>query len=261
MKTCRAALWAPLFVSLAGCAARTVPVHAPVAPPASNTRLPARASVPLQALPPLGFSIQAGAFANADNAALLVQILAENGLVAFHFAGEGGLSRVRFGNFDSRELAVERAEALQRGRVIEGYYIVPPSALGPGRRAAGLRGQVVESALDFLGTPYRWGGPSAETGFDCSGLTMTAYRLNGLALPRAAAEQYATGARASRDGLQAADLVFFATGKDRRPSHVGLYVGEGRFIHAPGSGKVVRIDDLSQSYYAQRFLEGRSYIE
>ncbi len=209
----------------------------------------------------MGFSIQAGAFASADNAALLVQILKENDLVAFHFAGDDGLSRVRFGSFSSRELAVERAEALKAARVIEDYLVVPPSPAQLSRREAGLRGKLVESAMTFLGTPYRWGSPSAETGLDCSGLTMTAYRLNGLALPRAAAEQYAVGARASREGLREGDLVFFATGKDRRrPSHVGLYIGEGRFVHAPGSGKVVRVDELSQSYYDQRFLAGRSYL-
>jgi cell wall-associated NlpC family hydrolase len=138
--------------------------------------------------------------------------------------------------------------------------VVPePPALD--RVEVGLRDKVVKAAMRFLGTPYRWGGPSAETGFDCSGLTMTAYRLNGLELPRASAEQYATGQAVSRDALKAADLVFFATGREGRPSHVGLYVGEGRFIHAPGSGKVVRIDDLSQDYYAQRFLGARSYLE
>jgi hypothetical protein len=256
MTSWRAALRVPAFLLLAGCAARTAPKPAPPLAPA----LP-RAPAGPEALPQLGFSIQAGAFANADNAALLVQILAENGLEAFHFAGDDGLSRVRFGSFSTRELAVERAEALKRGRVIEGFLIVPPQSRPSGRFATGLRGRVVDSAMAFLGTPYRWGGPSAETGFDCSGLTMTAYRLNGLALPRAAAEQYATGAHASREGLQEADLVFFATGKDRRPSHVGLYVGQGRFIHAPGAGKVVRIDDLSQSYYERRFLGGRSYLQ
>jgi hypothetical protein len=215
---------------------------------------------PPDALPRIGFSIQAGAFENADNAALLVQILAECGLEAFHFAGDDGLSRVRFGSFSSRDLAIERAEALKKDRIIEDYYIVQPEPSTFGRAEPGLRGEVVNSAMRFLGTPYRWGGPSAETGFDCSGLTMTAYRLNGLALPRASAEQYATGERVTRDGLREADLVFFATGRDDRPSHVGLYIGQGRFIHAPGSGKVVRIDDLSQSYYDQRFLEGRSYL-
>jgi hypothetical protein len=257
----RAVLGAPVCLLLAGCAGRMAPEpRAPVEPPAI-ARAPAILPAPPDALPRIGFSIQAGAFENADNAALLVQILAECGLEAFHFAGDDGLSRVRFGSFSSRELAIERAEALKKDRIIEDYYIVQPEPPAFGRAEPGLRDKVVASGMRFLGTPYRWGGPSAETGFDCSGLTMTAYRLNGLALPRASAEQYATGQRVSRDGLKEADLVFFATGNGHRPSHVGLYIGQGRFIHAPGSGKVVRMDDLSQGYYDQRFLEGRSYLQ
>jgi cell wall-associated NlpC family hydrolase len=216
---------------------------------------------PQETLPRLGFSIQAGAFADAENAALRVEILAECGLEAFHFAGDDGFHKVRFGSFSTREAAIERAEALKKDRIIEDYYIVAPEPSGLERSEAGFRAKVVNSAMEFLGTPYRWGGPSADTGFDCSGLTMTAYRLHGLALPRASADQYATGQHVTREGLRDADLVFFATGGGQRPSHVGLYIGQGRFIHAPGSGKVVRIDDLSQDYYAQRFLGGRSYLE
>ncbi len=246
------------LVASFGCAARTGSVPAPAAPPR-----PAPAIEPAQpeSLPRMGFSIQAGAFADAAHAALLVQILAENGLVAFHYAGDDGLHRVRFGSFATRAEASERAQALRNERVIEDYYIVAPEPGLFGRGDAGLRDRIVRSAMGFLGAPYRWGGPSAETGFDCSGLTMTAYRLNGLALPRASGEQYAAGRHVSRDELREADLVFFATGRDQRPSHVGLYLGQGRFVHAPGSGKVVRIDELSQGYYGQRFLGGRSYVE
>jgi cell wall-associated NlpC family hydrolase len=129
------------------------------------------------------------------------------------------------------------------------------------RHGAVLRRQVVRSALGFLGWPYRWGGPSPETGFDCSGLTMTSYRLNGVALPRTSRGQYAAGEPVGRRELREADLVFFATGTGRGPSHVGLYIGDGRFVHAPGSGDVVRIDELSSSYYRPRFLSARSYLE
>ncbi len=120
---------------------------------------------------------------------------------------------------------------------------------------------MVGSAVGLLGQPYRWGGRSTETGFDCSGLTLTAYVLNGLVLPRTSAEQYVAGASVTQGRLKDADLVFFATERPGRASHVGLVVGEGRFIHAPGRGKVVRIDALSHGYYRHRFLGARSYLE
>lgn len=213
-----------------------------------------------QPLPRIEYSVQLGAFASPDNALCLVQSLAERELEAFHFAGEDGLHRVRFGSFESRELARRRAEALKQEGIIEQYFVVSPRSFSSGLGDAALRRSVVRSATSFLGRPYRWGGSSPETGLDCSGLTMTAYRLNGLALPRASAEQFAVGEPVSLSGLEEADLVFFADEDGTKPTHVGLYLGEGRFIHAPSRGDVVRVDALSNSHYERRFLGGRSYL-
>ena len=245
MSCSRAATAVLLLLSLS-CAARSYRVARPLGP---------------LALPRIEYSVQVGAFADPANALRLVELLAERGLEAFYFSGDGGLLRVRFGSFPSRELAVARAEAFKDEGIIGDYFVVSPvpSAFARGGGAA-LRGDVVRSAMSFLGRPYRWGGTSPETGLDCSGLTMTAYRLSGLALPRAAAEQYASGEPVAEQRLHDADLVFFASASRTRPSHVGLYLGDGRFIHAPGSGGVVRIDSLADEYYQRRYLGARSYL-
>ena len=213
-----------------------------------------------QTLPRIGYTVQVGAFASPDNALSLVDALAERGLEAFHFGGADGLHKVRFGSYASPEPALRRAEALKREGVIEQYFIVSPGPSPFDRGGAALRRNVVRSARGFLGRPYRWGGSSPGAGLDCSGLTMTAYRLNGLALPRAAAEQFAVGRPVAVGRLQGADLVFFATQDATKPTHVGLYVGEGRFIHAPRRGDVVRTDVLTDNHYQRRFLGGRSYL-
>jgi cell wall-associated NlpC family hydrolase len=240
-----------LVLLLAGCASRPARVvRHPQAPRPLRPRI----------LPRIEYSVQVGAFSDPDNAVRLIETLSDRGLEAFYFVGEDGLHRVRFGSFSSKELAVQRAETLREEQVIDAYYVVAPRAPSAGRGDAALRGEVVRSAMSFLGLPYRWGGPSPETGFDCSGLTMTAYRLGGIDLPRTAMEQYAVGEAVPPEELQEADLVFFATGSGSRPTHVGLYVGNGRFVHAPREGGVVRIDALSDGYYQRRLLGGRSYL-
>jgi hypothetical protein len=210
-------------------------------------------------LPRIAFTVQVGAFAEADNALRLVESLRRHGLEAFDFVAQDGLHRVRFGSFPSREAALERARELATSERIGDFFVVPPDTrFARGDQA--LRGEVVRSALSFLGRPYRWGGTSPETGLDCSGLTMAAYRLNGLELPRAAKEQFAAGEVVSPSALRPADLVFFATESRRKPTHVGLYLGDGRFIHSPGQGDVVRIDALGDAYYRRHFLGARSYL-
>lgn len=112
---------------------------------------------------------------------------------------------------------------------------------------------LVVNAMGFLGVPYRRGGTSEETGFDCSGFVRAMYEQTvGLLLPRRANEQAAATERIDRAELQPGDLVFFNTMR-RAFSHVGIYVGEGKFIHAPKPGAQVRVEDMRIAYWQRRF--------
>lgn len=118
---------------------------------------------------------------------------------------------------------------------------------------------VLQRALALMGTPYRWGGTSPDSGFDCSGLVGYVFRTAlGIELPRVSRDM-ASKADAelvgAREELRQGDLVFF--GLKGRINHVGIYVGEGRFLHSPSSGKDVRVDSLITGYWANRYLSGR----
>ncbi len=120
--------------------------------------------------------------------------------------------------------------------------------------------ELVLTAMGFLGVPYRRGGNSADTGFDCSGFVRSMYeRTVGLVLPRLAKEQAAATQPIDKQELQPGDLVFFNTMK-RAFSHVGIYVGEGKFIHSPRPGAQVRVEDMGQSYWSRRFDGARRVV-
>ena len=112
---------------------------------------------------------------------------------------------------------------------------------------------VLMRALGLVGTPYRYGGNTPEGGFDCSGLVTYVYRdMLDLRLPRTSHDlARARGERVDEDRLAAADLVFFGSGDD--VSHVGIYVGEGRFVHAPSTGGTVRLDRLDGAYWREHY--------
>ncbi len=120
--------------------------------------------------------------------------------------------------------------------------------------------ELVVTAMGFLGVPYRRGGNHADTGFDCSGFVRAIYEQTvGLVLPRRANEQAAATERIERRELQPGDLVFFNTMR-RAFSHVGIYVGEGKFIHSPRPGAQVRVEDMSVAYWNQRFDGARRVL-
>ena len=116
---------------------------------------------------------------------------------------------------------------------------------------------VLQRALALLGTPYRWGGSSPDSGFDCSGLVGYVFRTTlGIELPRVSREMAGTGqAIADRTALAEGDLVFF--GRKGRIDHVGIYIGSGQFVHAPRTGRDVTVSSLETGYWAAKFLTAR----
>lgn len=120
---------------------------------------------------------------------------------------------------------------------------------------------LVVTSLGFLGVPYKRGGNSAETGFDCSGFVKAMYEQTiGLVLPRRAEQQAAATETIARDELQPGDLVFFNTLR-RAFSHVGIYVGDGKFIHSPKPGAEVRVESMGVSYWSRRFDGARRVLK
>lgn len=116
---------------------------------------------------------------------------------------------------------------------------------------------MLTQAMGLLGVPYRRGGSTEETGFDCSGFVRHLYEKSfGRLLPRRADEQARATETIDRNELKPGDLVFFNTMK-RAFSHVGIYVGDGKFIHAPRTGKAIRVDDMREAYWQKRFNGAR----
>lgn len=121
------------------------------------------------------------------------------------------------------------------------------------QRVTNRASELVVNAMGFLGVPYRRGGNSVETGFDCSGFVRAMYEQSvGLLLPRRAEQQAAATERIDKTELQPGDLVFFNTLR-RAFSHVGIYVGDGKFIHSPKPGAEVRVESMSLRYWQSRF--------
>jgi cell wall-associated NlpC family hydrolase len=120
--------------------------------------------------------------------------------------------------------------------------------------------ELVLNAMGFLGVPYKRGGTDAITGFDCSGFVRNIYEQTvGLVLPRRASEQAQATVKISKDELKPGDLVFFNTMR-RAFSHVGIYVGDGKFIHSPHTGSQVRVEDMREAYWTKRFNGARRVL-
>lgn len=144
-----------------------------------------------------------------------------------------------------------RLEAEARSRLASQPSSPPPAAQAPTGAPPSQYGGVVGIAMQYLGIPYRWGGSSPSTGFDCSGFVMYVYSQVGVSLPHNAAMQYGYGSPVSRSELQAGDLVFF-----NGLGHNGIYIGGGQFIHSPHTGDVVKISSLT-GWYASTYVGAR----
>lgn len=150
-------------------------------------------------------------------------------------------------------------EALSQDRLTE---ILKERGLGAnlqtvGHSVASNTSSLINTAMGMIGIPYRFGGTSAETGFDCSGFVRAIYQDTvGHLLPRRADEQAKATQKIDKKELKPGDLVFFNTMR-RTFSHVGIYVGNGQFIHSPSKGKTVRVESMNTSYWAKRFNGAR----
>jgi len=259
-----------MLVLLSACSSPSTPIRKqtpqpgaedPIATLLGETSGDQRSDTPLQKM---GYSIQVGAFSNLDNAVRLEQLLEARGIDAYYFRHESGLYKVRFGNHATYKSARSEAERLQAQGLIDTFFIVFPEDYAAAQiKKTGkgdLRNELVKTARRFIGIPYRWGGTTAKNGFDCSGLTMVSYRLNGLNLPRVSRSQYKAGKWVAKSKLRPGDLVFFATKGGTRVTHVGMYAGNGEFIHAPRTGKNVRMEKLSNKFFAKTYVGGRTYL-
>lgn len=139
---------------------------------------------------------------------------------------------------------------------------LPPQATRPHsqQEATRTRGEdIADYALTLRGTPYRYGG-STRSGFDCSGFVFYTHRQFGLTVPRTSRDQEKQAEHVKERKLQRGDLVFFRIGS-RRVNHVGIYIGDKQFVHAPGAGKPVTINSLDDEFYAERFESAGRYWE
>jgi peptidoglycan DL-endopeptidase CwlO len=145
-------------------------------------------------------------------------------------------------------LAFPAGAAAEPARLATKPRLVP----APAEEIVG-RPRLVEIALRYLGTPYRWAGAS-PSGFDCSGFVMYVYGKIGIALPHNGAQLWGLGRFVPRNRLEPGDVVFF-----HGLGHVGIYIGNGRFVHSPQTGDVVKISRFSDGWYASTYVGARRY--
>lgn len=226
----------------------------------------------------LGYTIQVGAFSEVKNAERLAARLQAKGIEAFYFRKDNGIYVVRFGDYPARDKAKKAGQKLVSEKVVDSFFVASPDAVfskaatadpaitsekpAPQKKtvAAGDMGAIAaRTAERFVGIPYRWGGNNVVDGMDCSGFVRAVYNLCGVNIPRTSAEQFRTGDKVGSDDLADGDLVFFGPSADTI-NHVGIYVGNRRFVHAPKRGDDIRVSTLDETYFADRFIGAKRYF-
>jgi len=139
---------------------------------------------------------------------------------------------------------------------------LPPGAKPVARSqpVSGRATAVIRTARLMIGAPYKWGGKSPNTGFDCSGLVWFAYHQNGINLPRISWQQFGAGNPVKRSSLRPGDLIFHKVDKKGKSLHVGIVTDRGSFVHAPSSGKRVMESSLSNTYWEKHYIGARRVL-
>lgn len=240
----------------------------------------------------LGHAIQMGAFSEVKNAERFTAMLQAKGIDAFYFRKDNGIYAVRFGDFSSKEKARAAAQRLVSDGLINSYYIAPPNEVvfttpkpargtndtrlpsyqaakpaevrepHPGSKPSGERDMgfiAARTAERFIGIPYQWGGDTVVDGMDCSGFVRAVYNLCGVSIPRTSREQYKAGSPVTKADLKDGDLLFFGA-SESAINHVGIYVGNGKFVHAPKRGEEIKTAAIDESYFERRFVGARRYF-
>ncbi|KAB0664099.1 peptidoglycan-binding protein [Oryzomonas japonica] len=130
----------------------------------------------------------------------------------------------------------------------------------PARGDRDMGAIAARTAERFVGIPYRWGGENVVDGMDCSGFVRAVYNLCGLSIPRTSRDQFKAGDQVAKDDLRDGDLLFFGSSADSI-SHVGIYVGSGRFVHAPRRGEDIKVSAVDESYFERHFIGARRYFQ
>lgn len=223
-----------------------------------------------------GYSIQVGAFSEVKNAERLTDRLQGKGIEAFYFKKDDGVYAVRFGDFATYDAARKTARKLVSDWMIDSFFIaVPKREVSirknqpeihnggdkiPRKASGGEMGPIAaRTAERFVGIPYRWGGNNVVEGMDCSGFVRAVFNLCGVNIPRTSREQFKVGENITSSELAEGDLVFFGSSADLI-NHVGIYVGEGRFVHAPRRGDDIKISTLDEPYFSRKFVGARRYF-
>jgi gamma-D-glutamyl-L-lysine dipeptidyl-peptidase len=238
----------------------------------------------------IGYAIQVGAFSEVNNAERLTKKLQEKGIEAFYFKRENGIYAVRFGDFERRPDASRTAQKLVKDGVISSYFIAspqpdlttiirettiekapapslnkPPHKVAKNHEPAPRRERsdmgiiAAKTAERFVGIPYRWGGDTVVDGMDCSGFVRAVYNLCGVNIPRTSREQYRVGDVVGKEELKEGDLIFFGSSADEI-THVGIFVGNGRFVHAPRRGDDIKVSTLDDGYFVKRYVGAKRYF-
>lgn len=218
----------------------------------------------------IGYTIQAGAFQEQTRAEKFTDKLRGQKLEAAYHRKDNGLFAVTFGDFPTWDAARQRARQLKEERLLEAYYIIRPlkNTVFENRSSTQLqskqhdvdRGRLAaRTAERFTGIQYKYGGNNVVEGLDCSAFVKSVYYLIGVNIPRTSQEQFNAGDPVERKDMKEGDLLFFGKGTDRI-SHVGMYIGNGNFIHAPRRGEPIQITPVDNEKYVQKYVGSRRYL-